>query len=136
MTSLDVTRRPRLLIGLFGWSLIAWMISALTNYLVFLALELALPVWASLLLLVVLQVGIAVPSSPGRIGVFQYLVILTLSIFAVNKDVALGVGIILYLVVYVPMVLIGGYCLWREKVTWQKLIEAATTLSRLGNRTR
>ena len=136
LTSLDVTRRPRLLIGLFGWSLIAWMISALTNYLVFLALELALPVWASLLLLVVLQVGIAVPSSPGRIGVFQYLVILTLSIFAVNKDVALGVGIILYLVVYVPMVLIGGYCLWREKVTWQKLIEAATTLSRLGNRTR
>jgi len=136
LASLDVVRRPRLLIGLFGWSLIVWILSALTNYLVFVALELALPVWASLLLLVVLQVGTAVPSSPGRIGVFQYLVILTLSIFAVDKNVALGYSVVLYLVIYVPIVLIGGYCLWREKITWQKLAEAAAMLNRLGNRTR
>ncbi len=136
LTSLDIVRHPRLLIGLLVWSLIVWILSAFTNYLVFLALELTLPFWASLLLLVVLQVGTAVPSSPGRIGVFQYLAILTLSIFAVNKDVALGYSIVLYLVVYVPMVLIGGYCLWREKVTWQKLAEAAAILNRLGSRTR
>jgi len=86
--------------------------------------------------LVVLQVGMAVPSSPGRIGVFQYLVILALSIFAVDKNVALGYSVVLYLVIYVPMVLIGGYCLWREKVTWQKLAEASAMLNRLGNRTR
>ena len=136
LASLDVVRRPRLLIGLLGWSLIVWILSALTNTLVFMALELTLPVWASLLLLVVLQVGMAVPSSPGRIGVFQYLVILALSIFAVDKNVALGYSVVLYLVVYVPMVLIGGYCLWREKITWQKLAEAAAMLNRLGNRIR
>jgi uncharacterized protein (TIRG00374 family) len=136
LASLDVVRRPRLLIGLFGWSLIVWIISTLTNTLVFLALKLALPFWASLLLLVVLQVGTAVPSSPGRIGVFQYLVILTLSIFAVDKNVALGYSIVLYLVIYVPIVLIGGYCLWREKVTWQKFAEAAAMLNRLRSRTR
>jgi len=132
LTSLDVMRRPRLLIGLLGWSLMAWILSAFTNYLVLLALELALPFWASLLLLVVLQVGTAVPSSPGRIGVFQYLAILTLSIFAVSKDSALVYSIILYLVVYVPILLIGGYYLWREKITWQKLTEAAARLNRLG----
>jgi len=136
LNSLDVVRRPRLLIGLFGWSLIVWIISALTNYLVFLALKLAIPFWASLLLLVVLQVGTAVPSSPGRIGVFQYLAILTLSIFTIDKNVALGYSIILYLVIYVPIVLIGGYCLWREKVTWQKLAEAVAVLNRLLGRTR
>ena len=136
LASLDVVHRPRLLIGVFGCSLVAWILSVLTNYLVFLALELALPVWASLLVLVVLQVGIAVPSSPGRIGVFQYLVILALSIFAVDKNVALGYSIVLYLVIYVPIVLIGSYCFWREKVTWQKVAEAAAMLNRLGNRTR
>jgi uncharacterized protein (TIRG00374 family) len=72
LSSLDVVRRPRLLIGVFSWSLIVWILNALTNYLVFLALVLTMPVWVSLLLLVVLQVGTAVPSSPGRIGVFQY----------------------------------------------------------------
>jgi hypothetical protein len=135
LASLDVVRRPRLLLGLFSTSLIVWIISALTNYLVFLAFELVLPFWASLLLLVVLQVGLAVPSSPGRIGVFQYLVILTLSIFSVDKNVALGYSIVLYLVIYIPIVLIGGYCLWHEKVTWKKLAEAAAMLNRLRNRT-
>lgn len=131
LSSLDVVRRPRLLIYLFGWSLTVWIISALTNNLVLLALGLPLPFWASLLLLVVLQVGLAVPSSPGRIGVFQYLVILTLSFFPLDKNLALGYSIVLYLVIYVPIVLIGGYCLWHEKVTWKKLAETAAMLNRL-----
>ena len=134
LTSLDSVHRPRLIVGLFVWSTIVCLLSTLTNYLVFLALELALPVWASLLLLVVLQVGTAVPSSPGRIGIFQYLVILTLSIFAVDKNVALGYSVLLYLVIYVPITLIGVYCLWREKITWQTLEEAAAVLKRLRSR--
>jgi glycosyltransferase 2 family protein len=134
LASLDSVRRPRLLAGLFGWSLIVYLISALTNYLVFLAMGLVLPFWAALLLLVVLQIGTAVPSSPGRIGVFQYLVILTLSVFFVEKGVALGYSIALYLVAYVPIALIGGYCFWREKITWQKLAEAAAMFKRLGTR--
>jgi uncharacterized protein (TIRG00374 family) len=134
LTSLNVVRSPRLLAGLFGCSLIGWILSACTNYLVLLAMGLVLPFWASLLLLVVLQVGTNVPSSPGRIGVFQYLVILTLSILFVDKGVALGYSIVLYLVIYVPIVLIGGYCFWREKITWQKLAEAAVMLNRLGSR--
>ena len=129
LASLDVVRRPRLLIGLLGWSLIVWILSALTNTLVFLALGLSLPVWASLLLLVVLQVGTAVPSSPGRIGVFQYLVILTLSIFAIDKNVALGYSVVLYLVIYVPIALLGVWGLWHEKITWGKLTEAMVRFS-------
>jgi uncharacterized membrane protein YbhN (UPF0104 family) len=129
LASLDVVRRPRLLIGLLGWSLIIWILNALTNYLVFLALELVMPVWASLLLLVVLQVGTAVPSSPGRIGVFQYLVILTLSNFAMDKNVALGYSVVLYLVIYVPIALLGIWGLWHEKITWGKLTEAVVKFS-------
>jgi glycosyltransferase 2 family protein len=134
LASLDTVRRPRLLIGLFIWSTIVCILSTLTNYLVFLALELAVPVWVSLLLLVVLQIGTAVPSSPGRIGVFQYLVILALSIIAMDKNVALGYSVLLYLVIYVPITLIGIYCLWRIKITWQTLEEAASMLKRLRSR--
>ena len=98
------------------------------------ALGLSLPFWASLLLLVVLQVGTEVPSSPGGIGVFQYLVILTLAFYAVDKNVALAYSVLLYLVIYVPIALIGVYCLWREKITWKKLDEAAAMLKRLRSR--
>ena len=129
LASLDVVRRPRLLIGLLGWSLIVWILSALTNYLVFLTMKLTMPFWASLLLLVVLQVGTAVPSSIGRIGVFQYLVILTLSIFTLDKNLALGYSVVLYLVIYVPITLMGVWGMWHEKITWGKLTEAMARFS-------
>jgi glycosyltransferase 2 family protein len=133
ITSLEAVRQPRLLIGLLLWSLLVWVLSALTNYLVFRALDLTLPLSAALLLLVVLHVGTSVPSSPGRVGVFQYLVILSLSMYSVDKNVALGYSIILYLVIYMSIAVIGGYCLWREKLSWQKLAAAANLLKRLKN---
>jgi uncharacterized protein (TIRG00374 family) len=134
LASLDAIRRPRLLVGLFFWSTIIYLVSSLTNYLVILALGLTLPMWSSLLLLVVLQIGTAVPSSPGRIGVFQYLVILALSIYSLDKNIALGYSILLYLVIYIPITLIGVYCLWREKITWKTLEDAAAMLKRLKNK--
>jgi glycosyltransferase 2 family protein len=130
MSSLRVMRHPRLLGGLFAWSLLICVLGAFTNYLVSWAMGIALPVWASLLLLVVLQVGVAVPSSVGKIGVFHYLAVVTLSVFAVNKEVALGYGVLLHLVVYVPIALVGAYCLWHEKISWQKVVAAAARLSR------
>jgi glycosyltransferase 2 family protein len=133
ITSLEAVRQPRLLIGLLLWSVLVWVLSALTNYLVFQALDLTLPLSAALLLLVVLHVGTSVPSSPGRVGVFQYLVILSLSVYAVDKNIALGYSIVLYLVIYLSIAVIGGLCLWREKLSWQKLGEAATLLKRLKN---
>jgi glycosyltransferase 2 family protein len=131
LASLDVLRRPGLLAGLMILSAGIWLLSAATNYLVFLAMGLSWSAWAALLLLVVLQVGVAVPSSPGRVGVFHYLVVLTLSVFAVDKGVALGYAVVLHLVVYVPTAILGVWCLWQEKVPWQKLAEAASSLGRL-----
>jgi len=129
LSSLDVIRKPRLMIGLFGWSLIIWVLSTMTNTLVFLAMKLSMPIWVSLLLLVVLQVGTAVPSSPGRIGVFQYLVVLCLSLIALDKNVALGYSIALYLVVYISIALLGVWGLWHEKITWGRLTHAALRFS-------
>ncbi len=71
------------------------------------------------------------PSSPGRIGVFQYLTILGLSLFAIPKAMALGCSVMLHLTTYAPMLGLGTYYLWREKITWQKLEQAAR---QVGNR--
>ena len=133
LTSLEVVRRPRLLIGLVGLSLVICLNGAFTNYLVLRALGISLPIWAPLLLLVVLQVGTVVPSSPGRIGVFQYLTILALSVYSMDKNLAFVYSLLLYLAAYLPTGPIGIYCLWREKVTWNTLDEAAAVLNRIKN---
>ncbi len=90
-----------------------WLTSAVTNYFVFLGLGMELPLVASVFLLLVLQVGVAVPSGPGKIGVFQYLAILALSLFGVPPEKAFALGVVLYLVVHTPPIILGLLFLWQ-----------------------
>ena len=136
LRSLTVLRHPSLTARLGAWSLVIWFLGALTNYIVLLAVGLSVPAWTSVLLLVVLQAGVAVPSSPGRIGVFHYLTVLTLSLLGVDKELSVLYAIVLHLVVYVPMVVVGIASLWHEEITWQKLGEGAARLGQLAGKLR
>jgi hypothetical protein len=81
--------------------------STLTNYFLLLALNIQTPFSAALFVLVVLQVGSAPPSAPGKLGVYHYLAVLALSVFAVERGVALAYGVLLYLVALLSKVVIG-----------------------------
>jgi hypothetical protein len=134
LNSLDVFRQPWQLFWVIFWSVISWLLGLSTNVLVFASLGLNLSLWVALLLFVVLQAGVALPSSPGRIGVFHYLTLITLLFFSVGKEAALGCGLILHLVVVGPIGIIGAVCLWWEKVTWIKMTEATVKLKELLKR--
>lgn len=111
--SLDVLRSPWVGFRLQGWSLLIWSLGVLVNYVVFLALGLSLPFAAALFLLVVLQVGVVVPSAPGELGVFNYLCVLALATFGVGKSIALSYSVLLYLVAFGPILLLGAsFILW------------------------
>jgi uncharacterized membrane protein YbhN (UPF0104 family) len=82
--------------------------SASTNYFVFRAFALPVPIIAPFVLLAVLQVGTAVVSVPGNVGVFQYLTILVLATWSVAAPVALAVSLVLHVVSLGPRVLLGA----------------------------
>jgi len=79
----------------------------LTNYLLFKAFQIELSFWVGLFLLLAIQVSNLPPSVPGQIGIFEYAVILALSLFAIPKGLALSYGIMLHLVAYIPKILLG-----------------------------
>jgi uncharacterized protein (TIRG00374 family) len=114
--SLDVLHSPWVGLKLQGCSLLIWTLSILVNYTVFLALGLPLSFAAALFLLVVLEVGGAVPSIPGKLGVFHYLCTLALGVFGLEKGAALGYAVLLYFVVFAPPSLLGALFLWWESV--------------------
>jgi len=114
--SLDVLRSPWVGLKLQGWSLLIWILSILVNYTVFLALGLPLSFAAALFLVVVLQVGVAIPSLPGKLGIFHYLCTLALGVFGLEKGAALSYAVLLYFVVFVPPSLLGALFLWWESV--------------------
>jgi hypothetical protein len=79
----------------------------LTNYLLFKAFQLPLSVGAALFLLLALQVGNIPPSAPGKIGVFEYAVILALSVFSITRSQALSYGLLLHVVAFLPKIFLG-----------------------------
>ena len=123
--SLDVLWSPWVGLQLQGWSLIIWSLSILVNYVVFLALDLSLPFAVALFLLAVLQVGVAVPSAPGKLGIFHYLCALALAPFGVDKSVALSYSVLLYLAVFGPPLLLGAFFIWWESVRRREVKPAA-----------
>jgi uncharacterized membrane protein YbhN (UPF0104 family) len=72
------------------------------NDLVLRSLAIQTPFIAAVVLLVILQAGVAVPSTPGKLGVFQYLAFLGLSLFGVGRAPAIAFGLLLHLLVFLP----------------------------------
>ncbi len=79
----------------------------LTNFFLFKAFHLRLSFWVGLVVLLAIQVGNIPPSVPGKIGIFEYAVILALSVFAISRSQALSYGIMLHVVAYLPKILLG-----------------------------
>jgi uncharacterized membrane protein YbhN (UPF0104 family) len=104
-------RRPRMALTACAWSAVIWTLAAGTNYLLFRAFDLRLPVGAAVFLLVLLHVGVAPPSSPGRLGVFHALTVLGLEAFAVDRSASLAYATVLHAIVYLPQVLLGAVAL-------------------------
>lgn len=115
LDGLEGMRQPCVFYWSAIWSATTWGLGILTNHTTFMALGLSLPFTASLMLMVVLQMGIAVPSLPGRVGVFEGLCIVVLALFNVGPDAAFAVGLVLHVVVFVPPTLLGLYYAWRVR---------------------
>ena len=108
LAGLAALRQPRMALTAGAWSILIWALAAGTNYLLFQAFDLRLSFGAALSLLVALHIGIAPPSSPGRLGVFHAIALLSLQAFGVERSPALAYAVVLHLVVYLPQLVPGA----------------------------
>jgi hypothetical protein len=111
LAGLEGLRRPRLAAAACAWSAAIWTLAAGTNLVLFWAFDLQLSIGAALLLLTLLHVGTAPPSSAGRVGVFHALTLLGLRTFGVESATALAYATVLHAVVYLPQILLGALAL-------------------------
>lgn len=101
---------------LIGISALLWCSGILVNYSVLLFLSLEQPLVVSVALLVILQIGVAVPSTPGKIGVFQELSVLGLSLFGIAKTPALAFGLLVHSLILLPTAAMAlAFWVLREK---------------------
>ncbi len=98
---------PALLATVTGLSILIWLIDVLVIYLLLLAFGFKLPVAAAFVLMIILIIGIAIPTAPGFIGNWHYFCILGLSLFGVSKTDALTFAIVYHALSIGIVVVIG-----------------------------
>ncbi len=107
LNSILILRQNRQRVRIAFWTVVVWATAIATNQLILLAFGIQVTIIAACLLIVMLLVGVSIPALPGGIGIFEYLCVLGLGIFAVNPAVALTYALILHAMTLLPMILIG-----------------------------
>jgi uncharacterized protein (TIRG00374 family) len=116
---LSLLRQPAVLCSALILSVLIWIAAAFTNYLAMRALRIDLPLTASVLVLSSVHAGVVLSPTPGQVGVFHYLCILSLSLFGVDQSLALSYSLVLHLIVYAPIALLGSLSLWKASYDQQ-----------------
>jgi uncharacterized protein (TIRG00374 family) len=128
IAGLQALRNKRTLILLAIYTLIIWGTNSLLIWLVLRAFHIGVPFTAGILLTAVLNLGMAVPSSPGYLGVFDYLMVLTLGLYGVHRTPALAASLGFHAIAFIPVTIIGVAYLGHSglQVTLRMLRASAT----------
>lgn len=101
-----VTTLPRLFAAL-GLTVLSWGLQVVTYHLAALSGHLDLPLTGSLAALLAANLGFLIRTTPGNVGVFQLIYVLAVQPFAVSKDAAVGVAVLLQTLQILPVTVIG-----------------------------
>lgn len=125
-SGLEIVKGGRPLFMVSIYSILNWLASALPIYIITISFGFILPFSSALLILVLLAFAVSVPSSPGYVGPFHYAIYVGLGFYGVGKEEAIGMAIVMHLAQFVPLVVLGLFFVWREKLSFSKIKGAAS----------
>ena len=102
--------------ALVGISLGAWSLWALAAWLVARSVGIELSLVEAIFVTAVINLGVAIPSSPGFIGTYQWLGVSALALLGVGRTEALAFAILIHAIWYVPTLVVGGGLLLRRGI--------------------
>ncbi|MBA3402633.1 MAG: flippase-like domain-containing protein [Actinobacteria bacterium] len=104
-------------VALAGVSLGTWGLWALAAWFVAHAIGIGLSPVEVIFATAVINLGVAIPSSPGFIGTYQWLGVSALALFDIGTEQALAFAILMQAVWYVPTTIFGGLLLLSRALT-------------------
>lgn len=104
---LGVLQSPLRLAKVIVWSLVLWLVNALSFYLAFQAFDLPVDYVGAVVLQGILAFGIAVPSAPGYVGPFEAAITAVLALYGIGASQAVAYAVGYHLTTFVPITLLG-----------------------------
>lgn len=126
LSGFEVFRQTQHYLTIIIQSILIWLLYAGIIYVTFFAFSLKIDnnslIIASLVILVMISIGIMIPSSPGFIGTYHYLCQQGLALFGVAETDALSFAIVLHISNFIPMTIVGFYYFWKENLHFSDAI--------------
>ncbi len=114
-------------------TLAVWFVNVFAFYFALLAFHIQGPLWMAILVVAITNLGMVVPSSPGYVGVYHYLVVLALGAYGVEREVALGYAVVMHLLWILPVGIMGAFALWRRGLTLMSWRETGQEGASMGD---
>ena len=121
LAGLAVLKSPGRFAGVVFWSLVLWIKNAAAFAICFRAFGLDVPLEAALLLQGIIGFGVAIPSTPSFIGVFEAATLLTLQLYGVDSSLAVSYALTYHLTTFLPITLLGLWSLSRLHIRLRDL---------------
>jgi uncharacterized membrane protein YbhN (UPF0104 family) len=102
-------RSPSRFVRIVFWAVAMWVLNAVAFYIGFVAVGMDVPIWAAIFVASLIAIGVAAPSSPGFVGVFEFFAKTGLALYGVSSQLAVGWALAFHFLAFIPITLIGFY---------------------------
>lgn len=120
---LNVLRQRREILTVSFLSILVWTFEGTTFYLGAKGLNLSISYPQAYLTMVIIALGVIIPSSPAFVGVYEYFCMTALALFAIDKSRALSYAVLLHFIQFGLIVGFGLFFLWKENLSLWRLKE-------------
>lgn len=105
----------------FGVSLGLFVFQALSFWLMLVGYGIGLSFWVGAAVFLIIHFGTALPNAPANVGSYQFFCVLGLTLFGVDKTSATGFSVVVFILLTLPLLLLGALALGRSGTTLSSL---------------
>jgi len=125
VSGLHVLRSPKLVAEVFFWTVLHWLCNAFAFWLGFQAMHITAPFSAGLMIQALIAIGVALPSTPGFFGPFEFFGKAGLAVYGVGNAAAVGWVLGFHVLSFIPITIMGAWYLTRMKLHLRDFTGAA-----------
>ena len=114
LEGLGALTNPKMFLGAVFWIAVSWLIGVLNYYIVILSIIPQAPLWWGVLIDSVLAMGIAIPSAPAALGVFEASMVAALSLLGVDASIGLAYAVVMHIMQFTVTGILGMIGLMKE----------------------
>jgi hypothetical protein len=120
----------RFLLSASAFSLLLLVFQALAFFTVLRGCRLQISLWPAAVVFLIVHLGTAVPNAPGNVGTYQFFCVTGLQLFGVDKNLAAGFSVIVFVILTLPLLAIGYFALARSGMSMAIIRNTVTKRAR------